>query len=58
MATTVDNNTSYAGKFAGEYLKAAFYANDTLQTITVKENIEYRAVVKKLIDNEIGRAHV
>ena len=51
MATTVDNNTSYAGKFAGEYLKAAFYANDTLQTITVKENIEYRAVVKKLIDN-------
>jgi len=51
MATTVDNTTSYSGKFAGEYIKAAFYANETLQAITVKENIEYRAVVKKIIDN-------
>ena len=51
MATTVDNTTNYSGKFAGEYIKAAFYANDSLQAITVKENIEYRAVVKKIVDN-------
>ena len=51
MATTVDNSTNYSGKFAGEYIKAAFYANDTLQAITVKENIEYRAVGRKIVDN-------
>lgn len=51
MPTTVDNTTNYSGKFAGEYIKAAFYANDSLQNITVKENIEYRQVVKKIVDN-------
>jgi hypothetical protein len=51
MPTTVDNTTNYSGKFAGEYIKAAFYANDSLQAITVKENIEYRQVVKKIVDN-------
>lgn len=51
MATTVDNTTNYSGKFAGEYIKGAFYANDSLQAITVKENIEYRQVVKKIVDN-------
>jgi hypothetical protein len=51
MATTVNNTTTYAGKFAGEYIKAAFYANETLQHVTVKENIEYKAVVKRINDN-------
>ena len=51
MPTTVDNTTNDSGKFAGEYIKAAFYANDSLQNITVKENIEYRQVVKKIVDN-------
>lgn len=51
MATTVNNTTTFAGKFAGEYIKAAFYANETLQHITVKENIEYKAVVKRIADN-------
>lgn len=51
MATTVNNTTTFAGKFAGEYIKAAFYANETLQHVTVKENIEYKAVVKRIADN-------
>lgn len=48
MATTFDNTTNYSGKFAGEYIKAAFQANDSLQYLTVKENIEYKAVVKRI----------
>jgi hypothetical protein len=51
MATTQNVTTSYAGKYAGEYLRSAFLANDTLQHITVKENIDYRAVVKKLVND-------
>jgi hypothetical protein len=51
MATTVNNTTTFAGKFAGEYIKAAFYANETLQHVTVKENIEYKQVVKRINDN-------
>jgi hypothetical protein len=51
MATTVNNSTTYAGKFAGEYIKAAFYANETLQHVTVKENIEYKQVVKRIASN-------
>ena len=51
MATTVNNTTTYSGKFAGEYIKAAFYANETLQHVTVKENIEYKAVVKRIASN-------
>jgi hypothetical protein len=51
MATTQNVTTSYAGKYAGEYLRSAFLANETLQHITVKENIDYRAVVKKLVND-------
>jgi len=51
MATTQSITTSYAGKYAGEYIRAAFNANETLQHITVKENVDYRAVVKKLVDD-------
>jgi hypothetical protein len=51
MATTMNLTTSYAGKYAGEYIKAAFLANESLQHVTVKENIDYRAVVKKLVDD-------
>jgi hypothetical protein len=51
MATTVNNTTTFAGRFAGEYIKAAFYANETLQHVTVKENIEFKQVVKRINDN-------
>jgi hypothetical protein len=49
MATTFTNSDlSYAGKYAGEYIRASFLANESLQHITVKENIPYKAVVKRL----------
>lgn len=51
MATTMSLTTTYAGKYAGEYIKAAFLANESLQYLTVKENIDYKQVVKKLVDD-------
>ena len=51
MATTTSLTTTYAGKYAGEYIIKAFRANETLQHITVKENIDYKQVVKKLVDD-------
>lgn len=51
MATALTLDTSYAGKYAGEYLRAAFLANESLQHVTVKENIDWRAVVKRLTDD-------
>lgn len=51
MATALSLDTSYAGKYAGEYLRAAFLANDSLQHVTVKENIDWRQVVKRFTDD-------
>ena len=51
MATTFSLDTSYAGKYAGEYIKSAFLANESLQHITFKENIDWRAVVKRYTDD-------
>ena len=51
MATGLTLDTSYAGKYAGEYLRAAFLANESLQHVTVKENIDWRAVVKRFTDD-------
>lgn len=51
MATSLSLTTSYAGKYAGEYLRAAFLANDSLQHVTVKENIDWRQVVKRFTDD-------
>jgi hypothetical protein len=51
MATTTSLTTTYAGKEASGYIRAAFLALDTLQNITVKENIEYKQVVRKLVDS-------
>jgi hypothetical protein len=56
MPTTVDNNTTYAGKYAGEYIRAAFLSNESLQHVTVKENIEYKAVVKKMTEADFAFA--
>jgi len=50
MPTTTSLTTTYAGKEAGSYIRAAFMANETLQGITVKENIEYKQVVRKLVN--------
>jgi hypothetical protein len=51
MATDLSVNSSYAGKVAGGYIKAALLANDTLQHVTVKENVEWRQVVRKGLYN-------
>jgi hypothetical protein len=48
MATTLDLTKTYAGKEAAGYIKSAFYANDTLQSITVRENVDWKQVVRRL----------
>lgn len=51
MATTTSLTTTYAGKEAGDFIIQAFLANETLQHITVKQNIDYKQVVRKLVDD-------
>lgn len=51
MPTGMTLDTSYAGKYAGEYIRTAFLANESLQHLTVKENIDWRAVVKRYTDD-------
>ena len=51
MATTTTLSTTYAGKIAGGYIKSAFLANESLQYLTFKENIDYKEVVRKIVDN-------
>lgn len=51
MATTFTQSTTYAGKVAGGYIRQAFLANDSLQHVTVRENVEYKEVVRKLVDD-------
>lgn len=51
MPTTTSLTTTYAGKYAGDYILNAFLANDSLQHVTVKPNIDYKQVVKKLVDD-------
>lgn len=51
LATTVSITSTYAGEFAGKYIAAALLSGDTLgkNLITVKPNIKYKEVVKKLV---------
>lgn len=54
MATTLSPNpinSTYAGAVAGGYIRAAFLSNESLSALTFKENIEYRQVVRRLVDN-------
>lgn len=51
MATTTSLTTTYAGKYAGEVIKPAFLSNESMQHLTFKENIDYKAVVKRLVDD-------
>jgi hypothetical protein len=50
MATTTSLTTTYAGKEAAGYIRAAFLSNESLNAVTFKENIEYKQVVRKLVD--------
>jgi len=51
MPTTTSLTTTYAGREAAGYIRAAFLSNESLAAVTFKENIEYKQVVRKLVDN-------
>jgi hypothetical protein len=44
-------SSTYAGKEAAGYIRAAFLSNESLAAVTFKENIEYKQVVRKLVDS-------
>jgi len=51
MATTTSLTTTYAGEKLAGYIQAAFLANDSAQNVTVKPNIAYKQVVRRITDN-------
>ena len=55
MATTTSITTTYAGEFAGKYIAAALLGGKTLSDglITIKPNIKYKEVVKKIATDGI-----
>lgn len=55
MATTTSITTTYAGEFAGKYVAAALLSANTIDKngITVKPNVKYKEVLKKLSTNDI-----
>ena len=55
MATTTSITTTYAGQFAGKYISAALLSGKTLAdgNITIKPNIKYKEVVKKVATDGI-----
>ncbi len=55
MATTTSITTTYAGEFAGQYIAAALLSGSTLgnQGITIKPNVKYKEVVKRLSNTGI-----
>ena len=55
MATTTSITTTYAGEFAGKYISAALLSADTIEggSITVKPNVKYKEVMKKLATDAI-----
>lgn len=50
--------TTYAGEFAGKYIAAALLSGDTLDKggITIKPNVKYKEVIKKLESGAIVKA--
>jgi len=54
MATTLSPNpidSTYSGAVAGGYIRAAFLSNESLNAVTFKQNIDYKQVVRRLVDN-------
>ena len=54
MATTLSPNpinSTFSGAVAGGYIRAAFLSNESLSAVTFKENIDYKQVVRKLVDD-------
>ena len=58
LATTTNITTTYAGQFAGEYIAAALLSESTIDDggITVKSNIAFKEVIKKLATDAIVTA--
>jgi len=58
LATTTNISTTYAGQFAGEYIAAALLSASTIDDggITVKSNISFKEVIKKLATDAIVTA--
>lgn len=51
MATTTSLTTTFAGEYAAPYILGVMKAIDSLNFITVKENVNYKQVVKKLVND-------
>ena len=58
LATTVNITTTYAGEFAGEFIAAALLSASTINDggVTVKTNIGYKEVIKKLATSALVQA--
>ncbi len=58
LATTTSITTTYAGEFAGEYIAAALLSASTIDDggVTVKANIAYKEVIKKLATGSLVTA--
>ena len=58
LATTTNITTTYAGSFAGEYIAAALLSASTIDDggLTVKANIAFKEVIKKLATNALVTA--
>lgn len=53
MATTTSLTTTYAGEVAGEWIRKAVNALESTPFITIKENINGRRVIRKLVDDAV-----
>jgi hypothetical protein len=58
LATTTNITTSYSGSFAGDYIAAALLSASTIDDggLTVKANIAFKEVIKKLATNALVTA--
>ena len=58
LATAVVVNSTYAGQFAGEYIAASLLSASTIDDggVTIKSNISYKEVIKKLATGSIVTA--
>ena len=52
MALTI-TSSSYAGEHAGLYISAALKQADSLQYMTVRENVNYKEVVNKVAGSDL-----
>ena len=55
MATTLSLTTTYAGEAAGQYISPALLSGATISNggVTVKPNVKFKEVIKKLSTNDI-----